>query len=122
NIVVGAFPEHAVAWPLAVIKAVGVVAIALLVLVGKRPWRIPRPIWPALAVVAVLDLAGNAFYLLATQVGRLAIAATLSSLYPVTTVILAVVILRERVTRIHLVGIVMAMLAIVLITGGSVAA
>jgi len=121
NIVVGAFPEHGVAWPLAVIKGVGVVAIGLIVLIGRRPWRVTRPIWPAIAVVAVLDMAGNAFYLLATQVGRLDIAATLSSLYPVTTVILAVLILRERVSRSHLVGIVMAALAIVLITGGSVA-
>jgi drug/metabolite transporter (DMT)-like permease len=120
NIVVGAFPEHGVAWPLAVIKAVGVVTIALIVLVGRRPWRVPRPIWPAIAVVAVLDMAGNAFYLLATQVGRLDVAATVSSLYPVTTVILAVVILHERVSRSHLVGIVMAALAIILISGGSV--
>jgi drug/metabolite transporter (DMT)-like permease len=121
NIVVGAFPEHGVAWPLAVIKAVGVLTIALIVLAGRRPWRVPRPVWPAVAVVAVLDMAGNAFYLLATQVGRLDVAATLSSLYPVTTVILAVVILHERVSRSHLVGIVMAALAIVLISGGSVA-
>lgn len=122
NIVVAAFPEHGVAWPLAVIKGVGVLSIVLIVLIGRRPWRVAQPVWRYLAVVAVLDMAGNAFYLLATQVGRLDIAATLSSLYPVTTVVLAVVLLRERVTRSHLVGIVMAALAIVLITSGSVAA
>jgi uncharacterized membrane protein len=122
NIVIGAFPEHAVAWPLAVIKGVGVLAIVAIVLLARRPWRVPRVIWPALVATALLDLAGNAFYVLATQAGRLDIAAALSSLYPVTTVILAVVLLRERVSRGHLVGIVMAAVAIVLITGGSVAA
>ena len=122
NIAIGAFPEHAVAWPLAIIKGVGVIAIVAIVLVGRRPWRVPRRVWPAVVATALLDLAGNAFYVLATQAGRLDIAAALSSLYPVTTVILAVVVLHERVSQSHLVGIVMAAVAIVLITGGSVAA
>jgi drug/metabolite transporter (DMT)-like permease len=121
NIAVGAFPEHRVAWPLAVIKAGSLIPIALLVVLGRRPWRIPRPVVPALLAVAALDLAGNALYILATQAGRLDVAATLSSLYPVTTVVLAVALLRERVTRGHLVGIVMAGLAISLIAGGSTA-
>jgi drug/metabolite transporter (DMT)-like permease len=121
NIAVGAFPEHLVAWPLAVIKAGSLIPIAALVLVARRPWRVPRPIIPALLAVAVLDLAGNGLYILATQAGRLDIAATLSSLYPVTTVVLAVVLLRERVTASHLVGIVMAGIAIALIAGGSAA-
>jgi drug/metabolite transporter (DMT)-like permease len=121
NIAVGAFPEHRVAWPLAVIKAGSLIPIVALVIVGRRPWRIPRPVVPPLLAVAGLDLAGNALYILATQAGRLDVAATLSSLYPVTTVVLAVIVLRERVTRSHLVGIVMAGLAIALIAGGSAA-
>ena len=120
NIAIGAFPEHAVAWPLAVIKGVGVIVIVAIVLIGRRPWRVPQSIWPALVATALLDLAGNAFYVLATQAGRLDVAASLSSLYPVTTVILAVLLLHERVSRSHLVGIVMAAIAIVLITSGSV--
>ncbi len=121
NIAIGAFPEHLVAWPLAVIKASSLIPIVVLVLVARRPWRIPRPVLPALLAVAFLDLAGNGLYILATQAGRLDIAATLSSLYPVTTVVLAVIILRERVTWSHLVGIVMAGIAIALIAGGSAA-
>jgi len=119
NIAVGAFPEHRVAWPLAIIKATSLVPIVILVLLGRRPWRVPRPIVPALLAVAGLDLAGNGLYILATQAGRLDVAATLSSLYPVTTVVLAVILLRERVSWSHLVGIIMAGIAIVLIAGGS---
>jgi drug/metabolite transporter (DMT)-like permease len=121
NIAVGAFPEHRVAWPLAVIKAGSLLPIVALVVLGRRPWRVPRPVVPALLATAALDLAGNSFYILATQAGRLDIAATLSSLYPVTTVVLAVILLRERVTRSHLFGIIMAALAVALIAGGSAA-
>jgi drug/metabolite transporter (DMT)-like permease len=121
NVAVGAFPEHAFAWPLAVIKATALVGTVAIVLVGRRPWRVPRPILAPLAAVAVLDLAGNGLYLLATQVGRLDVAATLSSLYPVTTVFLAIAVLHERVSRSHLAGIVMTAVAIVLIAGGSTA-
>ena len=54
-------------------------------------------------------------YLSAIQIGPLAIAAILASLYPVVTTLLAAVLLRERVTPIHAVGIVAAGAAVVLI-------
>ena len=74
----------------------------------------------ACALCAAL-VAGAAVGRVATQAGRLDVAATLSSLYPVTTVILAVAVLREHVTRSHLAGIVLAAVAIALIAGGTTA-
>jgi len=121
NVAVAAFPEHLVAWPLVIVKVASLVAVGLVVALGRRDWRLPNRMLGAAAVVGALDLAGNAFYVLATQAGRLDVAATLSSLYPVTTVVLAVVVLREHVSRSHLVGIVMAAVAIALIAGGSAA-
>jgi drug/metabolite transporter (DMT)-like permease len=121
NVAVGAFPEHLVAWPLVVIKVAAFLAIAVVVIVTRRPWRLPTSILPAALLVAGLDLAGNGLYVLATQAGRLDIAATLSSLYPVTTVVLAVIVLREHVSRTHLVGIAMAGIAIALIAGSTTA-
>ena len=49
-------------------------------------------------------MSGNAFFILARQAGQLATAAALSSLYPVTTVILAAAFLRERITVVHAIG------------------
>ena len=73
----------------------------------------------AMAGVGILDMAGNGAFILAVQAGSLAVAAVLSSLYPVTTVILATIVLRERVTRSHAVGIALAAAAIACIAGGS---
>ncbi|HEY3164595.1 MAG TPA: EamA family transporter [Candidatus Limnocylindrales bacterium] len=121
NVAIGAFPEDLVAWPLATIKLVSLVPIAAIVVLGRRQWRIPRSVMPVVLLGAFTDLAGNGLYILATQAGRLDVAATLSSLYPVTTVVLAVAILREHVTPGHLIGIAVAAIAILLIASGSTA-
>ena len=64
-------------------------------------------------------VSGNAAYVAATQVGDLAVATILGSLYPVTTIILAAIILRERITPRHAVGIATAAIAIGCIAAGS---
>jgi drug/metabolite transporter (DMT)-like permease len=76
---------------------------------------VPRPVFPAALGVAIADITGNGLFVAAAQAGALAVAAVLSSLYPVVTVILAVALLGERVTRGHLLGIAAAIVAIVLI-------
>lgn len=107
--------------PLTVMRLGEALLIGLVVL-GRRPrpgWRPPRRLWPAVVAVGVADMLGTGFYIAATQAGPLAIAGVLSALYPVTTVVLAVVILREQLARWHVLGIGMAAIAIVLITTGS---
>jgi drug/metabolite transporter (DMT)-like permease len=86
---------------------------------GETVWRLPRGLWPMLVGIGAFDMLGTGFYIAATQSGPLAIAGVLSALYPVTTVVLAVTILRERLARWHLLGIAIALTAIVLITTGS---
>ena len=105
--------------PLTIIRVTEALLIGAILVVGRQPWRADRRLIPAMAGVGVLDMAGNAAFILAVQAGSLAIAATLSSLYPATTVVLAAIVLRERVTRSHVVGLGMAATAIVCIAAGS---
>lgn len=104
---------------LTVIRGVQVVLVTGVVLVTRSAWRVPRETLKIVVAVGILDMIGNACYLLGVQSGALAIAAVLSSLYPVTTVILAAILLHERVTRDHTIGIALAVAAIALIGLGS---
>jgi drug/metabolite transporter (DMT)-like permease len=104
---------------LVVIRASEGLLIAAVIIVTGAAWRPERRLVPAIAAVGVLDMVGNGAFILAVQAGALAVAAVLSSLYPVTTVILAAVVLRERVTRIHAVGIALAVCAIACIAVGT---
>jgi drug/metabolite transporter (DMT)-like permease len=119
NVIIGRLPAGVVWWPLLVLKIAAAGLIVLVALVGRRPWRVEPRTVPVVAGIGLADMAGNALYVLATQTGRLDVAAVLSSLYPVVTVILAIAILREHVGRRHAFGIGLAALAIALIAAGS---
>jgi drug/metabolite transporter (DMT)-like permease len=119
NVLIAGLTPGLVFGPLTVLRLVEAILIGAIIVSTRRSWRVPPGLLPAVAAVAVLDLGGNVFYILATQAGRLDIAATTSSLYPVTTLVLALIVLRERVDRWHAAGILAAVGSIVLITTGS---
>jgi drug/metabolite transporter (DMT)-like permease len=102
-----------------VARLVQAVVLITVIVVTRRAWAMPRDLPPKLVGVGLLDMGGNAAFILATQAGALAIAAVLSSLYPVMTVILAIVLLREHVTRSHAAGIALTAVAIALIAAGA---
>jgi drug/metabolite transporter (DMT)-like permease len=106
--------------PLAIVRVVEALAVAVTIVALRRPAAVPRALLPAVLLVGVLDMGGNAGFLFARQTGPLAIAATLSSLYPVVTVLLAALVLRERLTLSHGIGIATALVGIALISAGSV--
>lgn len=68
------------------------------------------------ALSCVFDTGGNLLYTMATRVGRLDVAAVLSSLYPAGTILLAAWLLKERSTRTQTLGMALALGAVVLIT------
>ena len=121
NVFVSQFSDGHTFGPLVAVRATQAILIGGVIVVTRAAWRPARGLVPAIAGVGVLDMLGNGTFILAAQAGALAIAATLSSLYPVTTVVLASVFLRERVTRSHAVGIALAVVAIICIAGGAAA-
>ena len=83
---------------------------------GEREPVLPRGGTLAWTIGAgVLDMTANVLYLLAVQGGLLSIVAPIASLYPVTTVLLAMLVDRERVRPIQLAGLGLAATALVLV-------
>src|SRR5205085_12672642 len=103
-------------WPLAVARLTAVLSMLVIVLIRQQPKLPSLSVAPLILLAGALDAIGNAFFVLAAHAGRLDIAAVLSSLYPAATVLLAALVLRERVTRIQGIGIVIALLAVPLIS------
>ncbi len=102
---------------LATIRIVQGLLVVAAVVLTRSAWRPGRLLLP-LVLIGALDTAGNGVYLAAVQTGQLAIASVLSAMYPVVTVVLAAVVLREPVTRDHTIGIGLAGAAIALIGAG----
>ncbi len=92
---------------------VGILVVVLLAMRPGRPDTGGR--WPLIVAVGLADLMGNAFFLLANAQGALSVAVVLSSLYPVTTIVLARVFLHERLRGGQLVGVAAALAGVVLI-------
>jgi drug/metabolite transporter (DMT)-like permease len=84
----------------------------------RTPVNIEHSSWLLLFFSALFGIGGNAFYILAGQTGRMDITAVLSSLYPGTTVLLAWLLLKEKLQISQWVGILLALIAIILITIG----
>ena len=102
---------------LATIRIVQGALVIIAIVTTRAAWRPGRLLLP-LILIGALDTAGNGSYIAAVQTGQLAIASVLSAMYPVVTVILAAVVLREPVTRDHTIGIGLAGAAIALIGAG----
>ncbi|HSB00278.1 MAG TPA: EamA family transporter [Anaerolineales bacterium] len=115
-IAIGQVGEGAVFWPLVAGRLAACAAMTALALFTRRP-MIPSPFPLGLLVLAgILDVLGNLFFLLAMQLGRMDVTAVLGSLYPAVTAILAWLLTREHMARLQMLGVAVAVLAIVMIT------
>jgi drug/metabolite transporter (DMT)-like permease len=111
-------------WPLFMVRVGGVVSISIVALALVAARRMPAAHHARAAIrVAVVaglgDLGGNLFFIMANDAGDLAVAVVVSSLYPVSTAILAWLFLHERLGRVRLAGVAVAITSVVLIGAGS---
>jgi drug/metabolite transporter (DMT)-like permease len=106
-------------WPLTSARAASIVLLGAMTIASGRSLS-PRGshAGAALAAAGVLDITANALFLLGARRGLLSIVAVLSSLYPAATVLLARIVLRERLVRTQLAGLALASTGIVLIAAG----
>ena len=128
-ILLGSVNDDSGLWPLlsartvAFVVAVGAVLVRSRLTSGAaRPVRpalwAPAGVWRLIAITGVLDITANGLYLAAAQRGLISIVAVLSSLYPASTVLLARVVLHERLHRVQVGGLVLAAAGVVAMAAG----
>jgi drug/metabolite transporter (DMT)-like permease len=108
----------AVLWPLVGAKVTSIILMLGVILMRGQAGTPAKSHLLVIGLAGLFDNSGNAFFALATQTGRLDIAAILSSLYPAITISLAWLILQERLTRRQWGGVMAALIAVVLISLG----
>ena len=107
-----------VLWVLLVQRAtVGALALAIVIALRQSP-RPPRHAASAIAAIGVIDLLATGLFTAATINGELSLVAVVGSLYPVVTVVLALVVLSERIERHQLIRAFTALSGVALISSG----
>ncbi|HCB04051.1 MAG TPA: EamA family transporter [Nocardioides bacterium] len=111
-------PEEAGFLPLAVSVAVASATIILVAIVLRQDW-VPRSGWAfGGAISGVLGALATGLFQVASYHGYLSVAAVITSLYPAFTVLLAALVLRERVHAAQGVGLAMCATAVALVAAG----
>ncbi len=105
-----------VLWPLVGTRCVSLLMMSIL-FISSSSARVPQKAQLSfIALAGICDVLGNMFFALATNMGRLDIAAMLSSLFPAATVTLAWLFLKEKLNRHQWCGVVVALAALFLIS------
>lgn len=114
----GQVPAGAGFWPVVLAQVVSVIAVAATAAAMRaplRPHRIALVGGPATGGLSVLALLG---FTLAVQHGLLTLSGVLTSLYPAVTILLAAVLLGERIERPQLAGLALCGVSVVCIAVG----
>ena len=102
-------------WPLVAARSASVILFAVMAFFTSQSLRIPAGILAIVVAAGALDMLANVLYLLASRVGPLSVVVTLTSLYPASTVLLARLVLHERVSPRQWVGVACALIAVTVI-------
>ncbi len=104
-------------WPLVAARVSSVTLLGAVLLSGRRA-LLPRAAGAGILLIGLLDVVANVCYLLATRRGLLSIVALLASLYPAATVVMARLVLGERLSRAQAAGLAGVGAAVALIAIG----
>ena len=97
--------HHGVFWPMVAARSASTILMLVIVVLSPRDGRPLRGALTVTLLSGLGDSAGNALFIAATRHGRLDVAGVLSSLYPASTVILARVLLKEKISPMQSTGI-----------------
>jgi drug/metabolite transporter (DMT)-like permease len=109
--------QSGVLWPVAISRSAGTVVAFGMVLATRTRLRFGRGGITGIALISgALDAAANVCYVLATRAGLFGLAVVITSLYPGMTVLLARVLLGERMRWLQRAGLLLAAAGVVLVT------
>jgi drug/metabolite transporter (DMT)-like permease len=94
-----------VAWTVAVNRSTSFAALALAMAIGRKGLTYRSADLRPAVVIGLLDAGANALFALALTRGMTSTVGVIGSLYPVTTVILATLVLRERPRTLQALGV-----------------
>jgi drug/metabolite transporter (DMT)-like permease len=117
--VIGLAPVESGVWVAALGRWFSTIIMITFVLVVVRSFNESTFPWKLAIITGVLDSTANCLFQLASQRGLFSVVAILGSLYPVATVLLARVVIKERMNRVQSVGVVLALGAAVLLAFNS---
>jgi drug/metabolite transporter (DMT)-like permease len=105
-------------WPLVALRSVSLPLVFVVVLATRHPLRTKGEATRWALVSGILDSAANGFYLIAARHGLLSVVAVIASLYPVSTLVLATSLDKEKLHPAQWVGVGLALIALVLVSAG----
>ena len=110
--------EGGVPWALLIQRTVCVVLVLAVAVFVRPQFRVGWSNAAPLVAIGALDMSANALFALASTRGLVSVVSVLASLYPVTTVLLARLLLGERIALLQQIGVVAALAGVVLISAG----
>ncbi len=116
-IIVDQVSDESLFWPLVAARCTALALVGLFTAVRtpETGLSLGPGVLPVTLACGVFDAGGNALYAAAASYGRLDVAVVTSGLYPASTVLLAAIVLKERLVKRQWMGVAAALVALTLI-------
>ena len=110
--------RHDPAWAMLAGRASSATFVGLFLLARRPRIRFTAAAWPGIIAIGLLDTGANGLFAVATTQGYLSLVAVLGTIYPAVTVMLAYLLLRERLAPHQLAGVLVTLAGVSLIAAG----